>query len=114
MPLASEVASELRKLADSLDRYPDTEVGRGWIDFYCHAEKERFLAVAKSLPHPFEKIYESTELKLRYDHTALRVDVHVQRDKVCELVEPAKPAVYRCEPIFSEADEPVLETGVTE
>lgn len=105
MPKASEVASELRKLADSLDREPDAETGRAWLDFFCHANKSQFLTHAKTLPRPCEKIYDRSELKLRYESDALRVDVHVERDTVCRLVEPAREAVYECEPLLSEAEE---------
>lgn len=114
MPKASEVASELRKLADSLDREPDAEVTRGWIDFFTHGDKGLFFRMAKSIPHPFEKLYEGQELRLRYDNPALRIDVHVERDKVCRIVKPAQEAVYECEPLLSEAEEAALETAVAE
>lgn len=105
MPKASEVAAELRKLASSLDSFPDAEIPRGWCDFFCHADKESFLTLALNMPRPFEKIYEAGDLRVRYNNPALRVDLHVRRDTVCRLVKPAQEAVYECEPLLSDAEE---------
>lgn len=115
MPKASEVATELRKLADSLDREPDAEIPAPGVYFPTRYEdKKAFLNVAAILPHPIKKTYpcNGTEIELEYRTSSIRVSTCGQRDTVCELIEPAKPAVYRCEPLLSEAEEAALETAV--
>lgn len=117
MPKASEVASELRKLADSLDKQPEVEIPAPGVYFPTRYEdKKAFLNVASILPHPIKKTYpcNGTEIELEYRTSAIRVSTCGQRDTVCKLVEPAKPAVYRCEPLLSEAEEAALETAVAE
>jgi len=47
----------------------------------------------------------------KYDY-ALRYNIEIPRNTVCELVEPAKPAVYRCEPLLSDEEEAAID-GVT-
>ena len=59
MPLAKEVAAELRKIADALDLHPDVEVKRPSLDFnyWNKSEKDVFLATARILPRPVAKNY---------------------------------------------------------
>lgn len=117
MPKASEVASELRKLADSLDREPDAKIPLTGVYFSTRYEdKQAFLNVAAILPRPIKKTYpcNGAEIELEYRSDAIRVFATARRSVVCELVEPAKPAVYRCEPLLSEAEEAALETAVAE
>ena len=112
MPLAHEVATELRKFADSLDRVPDAEVSRPFMNFgrdYLANDKERFLSIARFMPRPIKKEYTDRELKLNYESPALYIFANIDRADVCELVEPAKPAVYRCDPILSDDEVESLE-----
>lgn len=99
MPLAKDVALELRKLADSLDKQPDAEITQPWITFYEH-QKERFLATARLLPRPLTKDedYDSSRFRLIYDSfdTSIHIECSVDKSTVCTLIEPAKPAVYKC------------------
>lgn len=102
---AGKVAIELRKLADLLDAHPDTEVTKPWLDFYGY-DKATFAAVAKMLPRPLaEEVDDGDEryrrLRVMYKSDAIEIDASVPQHLTCELVEPAKPAVYRCDPILS-------------
>ncbi|MHB1952157.1 MAG: hypothetical protein ACYCOU_00290 [Sulfobacillus sp.] len=114
MPKASEVANELRRFADGLNALPpDTEIVDPWIRCYHSAnEKDSFLALAKALPHPFTKThegYDDSELLLEYRAPAIRIRAAIPRAAVCTLIEPAKPAVYKCEPLLSDGEEVLLE-----
>lgn len=118
MPKAAEVALELRKLADSLDRGPDTEITPAALMFHVD-EKEIFKGLVRILPHPLTKSIFLPDSKypylhMTYDSKGLRVIAAIKQSLSCELIEPAKPAVYRCEPILSEAEEAALETAVAE
>jgi hypothetical protein len=113
MPLAHDVAVELRKLADSLDKNPEAEIGRPNVNFshtYGINPKERFLALAPLLPRPLKKGDRYTDvLKLTYETTAICIQAYIDKSLTCELVEAAKPAVYRCVPILSLDEEATLE-----
>jgi len=114
MPKANEVATELRKLADALDRNPNAEVPHPYMGFgmsYNAGDKERFLAIAAVLPRPLKKVYRDNEFRLEYESPTISVAARIDRQKVCELIEPAKPAVYRCDLILSEAEESLLEVS---
>ena len=101
---------ELRKLAGALDAQADAEVVKPWITFYTQ-EKEPFLALARLMPRPLEKKVEdenSDWARLKVickGFEAIDVTVSVPQSKTCELIEPAKPAVYRCDSILSEVEE---------
>ena len=114
MPKAHEVASELRRLADALDVQPEADIRTLWATFYCDT-KEQFLNTAALLPKPLIK--ESTGGKYgrlsllntkRFDGP-IRLECSVERTKTCRLVEPAREAVYECDPILSQFEE--LEGG---
>jgi len=117
MPKASEVAAELRKFADSLDTNPDAEVLAASIYFYHwnKKNKERFMALAKLLPRPLKKALKgeagSRDLVLTYESDALHVHSEIPQAATCTLVEPAKPAVYRCDPILSDEENEALEVA---
>lgn len=114
MITAHDVATELRKLADSFDQKPEAIVCRATVSFYCDT-KEEFLSAASLLPRPYSKgedDYGSTayrRIHLNHETSAMLVDVNVYKHLTCELVEPAKPAVYRCDPILSAIEEVNLE-----
>lgn len=103
---AGKVAIELRKLADLLDSHPDVEVTKPWLNFYGY-DKGTFASIVKLLPRPLAKSVDTyTDEKLRrirvaYKTDAIEIDASVPQHLTCELVEPAKPAVYRCDPILS-------------
>jgi hypothetical protein len=109
MITAGQVAIELRKLADALDVQPDAVVVKPWITFYA-SEKEPFLNVARLLPRPLKKDVTSADsrwarVQLEHRSSGMDVKVSVPQSLTCELIEPAKPAVYRCDPILSDAEE---------
>ena len=109
MPKAIEVANELRRIADSLSAQPDAEVQKAWVTFYC-ASKELFLSTFRALPRPLAKKYDTDgdswdRVHLEHRGTGVDLDCSVYRSTICELVEPAKEAVYRCEPLLSDEEE---------
>jgi hypothetical protein len=108
MTTAGAVAIELRKLADSLDQNPAAEVPSPNIYFSCYylgpKAKDVFLGLVKIMPRPLKKEYRSEEVWVKYDPNVISVSAYIERSKVCELVESAKSAVYRCEPLLSEEE----------
>lgn len=114
MPLASAVAIELRKLADSLDAAPEAVVPTPWVSFgrdYTPQDKERFLNFARLMPKPFTKEWTDRDLTLKFKTSAITVVARIDRADVCELVEAARPAVYRCDPILSADEEEEVGNG---
>src|SRR6266705_1744992 len=101
---AGLVAMELRKLADALDVQPDEVIIKPWVSFYGDSKNE-FLATARLMPRPFKKSVSFDRIMLEHRNDGLEVRVSVPQALGCELVEPAKPAVYRCDPILSELEE---------
>jgi hypothetical protein len=113
MTTAGAVATELRRVADALDMEPEARVCKADLWFWNGGNKEGFVNVARLIPRPFTKKYEEGaggNLILHRDSEALTIDVRVQRSAVCELVEPAKPAVYKCESLLSDEEEAALNT----
>ena len=112
MPKANDVATELHMLANHLAEGGDLEVKIPSIylsyRYGGDKAKDEFLALAKLLPRPLKKHYGSHDLELKFETEALYVCVAIERDKVCRLVEPAKPAVYECEPVLSPEEEGAL------
>jgi hypothetical protein len=103
MPKASEVANELRKLADALDQEPAADIPTAYVDFYIWTrdEKNSFLNIARMLPRPVEKIWTDEDLKVQWKTKSLCAYAKSPRNVVCTLIEPAKAAVYDCEPLLS-------------
>jgi hypothetical protein len=115
MAKAKQVAAALRTIAENLEREPEAEVGY----FYCSAypqNKEQALNLARLMPRPYTKKYSDNEIELYHEFMAsditLDFAVHhhitIKRIHVCELVEPAKPAVYKCNPLLSDEEEDAL------
>ena len=107
---AAAAAAELRMLADALNVNPTLEIVRPTVYFYHGSEKGTFIDLAKLLPRPLKKIVgietdPYAEFSLKYEDTGIFINCYVQRSAICEIVEPAKPAVYRCPTILSEEDE---------
>lgn len=113
MPTAHELATELRKLADSFDVQPEAAIRQVSFSFYCDT-KDEFLATARFIPRPFKKSEDSygheryRRIRLINETPSVRFNVSVEKVLTCELVEPAKPAVYRCVPILSLEEDAVL------
>lgn len=103
MPKAHEVATELRKLADCLDKNGDVEVTKPSLHFFYFtgSDKEKFLDTARILPRPVQKDYpagnsEYDRICVAHTTPGLEVKTSIYRVAICELIEPAKPAVYDC------------------
>jgi len=109
---AGQVANELRKLADALDKQPETPVVRGSIYFSCSykgdAGKKAFISLAKLLPRPLVKKPDDRNYWLKGGNEALTTDLYIERSQICTLIEPAKPAVYDCPSILSQEEEDAL------
>lgn len=112
MPKAREVAAELRRLADALDREPETAVQTAWLTFYC-GSKEIFLNMARLIPRPFVRRCDEggngyDRLHLEYGGFSpghpIHVDCSVLRTQISALVTPARAAVYECEPLLSDEE----------
>jgi hypothetical protein len=106
---ASELATKLRTLADSLDKAPDAEI-HPYVSITPSGDnKETFIELAKVLPRPLTK-------KIRHEGTSyedytLEGDgfvLSIPRSALCVIVEPARPARYECPSILSEAEEAAL------
>lgn len=114
MPKAHEVATELRKLADALDKNPKATINKPTVYFthssYGDGVKEQFLNLAKLLPRPIKKGngYGGEDLTLTHGTEALNIYASVPKTVTCELVEPARPAKYRCISVLSEDEEETL------
>ena len=112
MITARAVADELRKLADNLDQNPELEVQSPNMYFSCsylgEKSKQIFLNVVKNLPRPLQKEYKANEVWVKYSTDAINVSAYINRNKVCRIVEPAKAAVYDCEPLLSETEEALI------
>ena len=111
MTTAGAVATELRRIADALDKEPEAEITIPSVWFWSYGHKESFLNLMRLMPRPFEKEYKDSNLIVtKSDLTAIHFQARVDRSAVCTLVEPAKPAVYKCEPLLSDEEETALDT----
>ncbi|HWF62905.1 MAG TPA: hypothetical protein VN666_21715 [Nitrospira sp.] len=112
MPKASEVAAELRKVADLLDREPEAEIKKPLISAGSD-EKDEFLAIARLMPRPFKKTYRdwcgTPSIELDYESEAVRIWALAPRSVACRVIKPAVPAVYDCEPLLTLEEESSLE-----
>lgn len=107
---ASEVAKELKKLAEAIEQGGELDIPYAFIHFNFY-NKDSFLEFAKAIMlRPFEKKYTDYDLRLQYHTDAIQVWAQIARKTVCTLVEPAKPAVYDCDPILSPTEELSLES----
>lgn len=115
MAKAKQIAEALRTIAENLEREPEAECGYFFVSTRSD-DKDTFLTLARLFTKPFTKTFSDYDIEIEhnfmasdraYDY-AVRCYAKVSRSKVCELVEPAKPAVYRCDPLLSEAEEAAL------
>lgn len=109
--IAGEVAQELRRIADALDKEPETSIAQPMISFYCDEYygidkgKANFLNLARLLPKPLKKEVNDHDYVLTSDSTGtVWIRVKINRNAVCTLIQPAQPAVYDCEPILSQQE----------
>ena len=114
-PTAGQVATEFRRIADALDKEPDTEVEPPMVTFYCNSYsaadkgKQVFLNVVRLLPRPLAKKPSETNMEVENPNKeVVYLRACIDRAQVCELIEPAKPAVYRCFPLLSDQEEAEL------
>jgi hypothetical protein len=112
MPKASEIATELRRIADVLDKQPETEAIKPNLHFYhgYDSTKAQFLNLAAIFPRPYKKGdgWDHKQITLTHETAAVNITASIERDKVCMLKEPARPAVYDCEPLLSQEEEATL------
>ena len=112
MPTTTAVASELRRIADVLDKTPGVEVTKPTLAFYHDytGKKEIFLSLARVFPRPLQKGdgYDHKYVTLTHESDALEVYACIGKDKLCTLIEPAKPARYACTPLLSLEEEAEL------
>jgi hypothetical protein len=107
------LAQELRKLADAVENVPRVNNSNFakpylWISYrygVVEDSKAMFTNMAKALPRPVKKVFSNDDFQIVYDTPAIKVELSIDRSTVCELIEPAKPAVYRCAPLMSAEDE---------
>ena len=115
MPKAHEVAAELRKLADCLDKEPEREILRPWVKFFSEAqEKQQFKNAVRILPRPLKREVQDPSderwcrISLRHLTDAIDITASIPRSATCTIVKPAQPAEYRCDPILSDEEDAAL------
>ena len=111
MTTAGAVATELRRVADALDKEPKAEIAKPSLWFWNGGNKTAFLNLIHLLPRPLDKNYRDDDnLIVTGEYDAVDFQARVNRSAVCSLVEPAKPAVYKCESLLSDEEEAALNT----
>lgn len=109
---AGKVATELRKLADALDKEPEALTVRADIYFSCTYDgdngKAAFLNLARMLPRPFAKYPDQDRYWLKGGNESVSFHLYIERSAVCTLKKPAQPAEYECPSILSELEEAAL------
>jgi len=109
-PTAGQVANELRRVAEALDKSPETLIEQPMVSFYCndHGAEDKgktvFQSLARLLPHPLTKDFSETTLMLVLKNDAIWLRAQIDRANICELVTPALPAEWKCAPIFSDEE----------
>ena len=114
MPKASEVALELRKVADALYKEPDMEVAKVMVTFFCSSwavknKKQSFMNLVRLLPRPLKKTLNDHEYLLENeDQSVIWLQCRIDRSEVCTLIAPAKEAKWSCELLLSDDEEASL------
>lgn len=97
----------LRQLADYLENNPDIPTPSSTTVTACATDylneegtKHNMQAVAKC-PGPWSKEFDDSFLTLTRKFAGIELQVFCNRNHVCKMVEPAKPAVWDCEPLLS-------------
>lgn len=107
MTTAGNIAIELRKIADSLERDPTASISRPTLSFY-EDDKDSFMALSRLLPKPLDKEPGETRYEIGHRGKGVWYRAIIDRNKVCKLVTPAVPAVYDCAPLLSQEEEDSL------
>ena len=113
MPLAKEVAAELRKLADTLDASSDTSVSVARINLHSYDE-EAFRNIVRLLPKPLKKKFSGGFVEVIYGGLDCPIQITcsmLQERLSFRLIRPAQEAVYEHAPILSEAEDAELFGG---
>lgn len=115
-PTASAIASELRKLADALDKGGETPIPKANL-WWSFNSKEELASLVKLLPKPLTKRIDDPDSVYPYliverVHPLVDIDLRGPQAKTCTLIEPARPAKYRCDSILSELEEDELSEEV--
>lgn len=93
---------------------PNRESPLPRFQFWHHSgsDKPAFLALAQMMPRPFAKKvreYSSgNDIELNHTTENIRICVVIPQSLTCTLIEPARPAVYECDPILSMAEESMI------
>lgn len=109
MHKAGEVATELRRIADALDAKPELTLEPYLSISVTGDDKDTFVELAKIMPRPMAKGIDfegSTYEDFKLQHSFWRIKI--PRSNVCIVKEPARPAVFECPSILSEAEEATL------
>ena len=112
MPTAHEVATELRKFADTLDTNPEAQIAKPniWWYFWGETDKEMFKRIARMFPRPLRKRIDDPEssrpmIAIESANGIIDFETRIPQSVTCRIIEPARPAVFECDPIFSETEE---------
>lgn len=114
MTTAGSVAIELRRIADAFDKNPEAEIRTPTLYFHYWDEKAAFIETVALMPRPLKKSTTAGDyarLRIEHEVPSLHLDVTILQSKICELLEPAKPAVYNCVPLLSLEEEASLAGG---
>lgn len=101
-----ELALALQKLSVHLQEQPEVEIGCISIGNIYGTTGEQFKAIAAVMPKPLTKRYDPPTdvmpwIWLDGSIDGVELKFHAERNKLCKLVSPAKPAVYECDPLLS-------------
>ena len=110
MPKASEIAAELRKVAELLDAQPEHDMRKPTLSWYTFS-KEDFLATLPGIPRPIAKRIAYETFYAEHVTDALLVSASAPQSMTCELVQRAQPAKYNCLPLLSKQEEESLTDG---
>lgn len=103
----TEFITGLRELADYLENNPEAPIpsnayiGVSVTDYGNPAGTRYRLEIVARCPGPWQKELDDSFLTLIKDFHGVKYRVMCARDHVCTMVEPAKPAVWDCEPLLS-------------
>lgn len=109
MYTAAQVAAELRRIADALDKEPELELAP-YLSIYVKGDdKDAFLKLARAMPRPMTKgiDFEGTtyaDFKLQYGFWRIKIP----QGCMCTIKTPARPAEYDCASIFTPEEEKML------
>lgn len=107
-----EYVKRLREIADYLETRPAFTLSdwkgesAGRLDYYF--DKEEFLAAVRALGSGKKSVETDSLGQPKVVFTSGPVQVLIEQDKVCRIIEPARPAVYDCEPLLSELEDASL------